>query len=437
MSNKERQRGPVRKLLFKFRTGPQKRIRMRSAARRRLKSSARFVAVTGSSGKSTTAGLLSHILQAYAPTQSQVGSNTVSQLIRTLKRMSLVEHFVVTELGVSAKSKMEPMASMLCPDVAIVTMIGTEHYSAFRGREGVAKEKGALLDHLQEDGFAVLNADDEMVMDMAQRTRARKVTFGKDAATADYRAEDIQAGFPDMLSFTLVGKGQRLELKTLFPGEHFWMPVTAAVVTALELGVPAELVAAQVATFSPVNGRCSIVQAPDGPTFILDSTKAPYGTLDLAFDMLAKAKAPHKRVILGIISDYSGASSQKYRNAWRTAREISDQVIFVGKSISSAKPTREDVESGRIIGFENAHEAFEHIKATARPDEVILIKGSTNLHLERIALGYTQPVQCWAVACGKPGGCFRCPGLLLPFDKNALKRKEKLDRLAFWKPRKI
>lgn len=338
MSKKDRKGASLRQLIFRFRTGPQRRFRIRNATRRRLKSTAQFIAVTGSSGKSTTVGLLAHILQAHAPTQRQMLNNTVNELIRTLKRLQPDERFVVAELGVGSKGQMAPMANMMQPNAVIVTMVGTEHYSAFRGREGVAEEKGVLLDALTPDGFALLNADDPMVMGMAPRSRARIVTFGKDNIAADYRAKDIHSAFPDTLSFTLVGRGQRLKLKTLFPGAHFWVPVSAAAAAAIELGVPADVIEAQVATFAPVDGRCSVLQAPDGPCFILDCAKAPYGTLDLAFDMLAKAKSPYKRIILGVISDYPGSASQKYRKAWLRAREISDQVIFVGKTYRVPNP---------------------------------------------------------------------------------------------------
>lgn len=433
MSRKTRAHGPLRQMILRFRTGPQRRLRMWTASRKRERSTACFVAVTGSSGKSTTVGLLSYILRGHAPTRSQILDNTVNRLIRTLKSHRPEERFVVAELGVGGKGDMSPMANMLQPDVAIVTMIGTEHYSAFRGREAVAEEKGALLDALRPDGFALLNADDPMVMGMAPRSRARIVTFGKDNPDADYRVENVHAAFPDLLSFTMIGHGQRFEVKTQFPGAQFWMPVAAATAAALELGVPAHLIAAQVATFSPVDGRCSVLNVPGGPTFILDTSKAPDGTLGLAFDMLARANMPRKRLILGVISDYPGSRSARYRKAWLHAREIADQVIFVGSNIAYAKPTPEDIENGRILGFATPQEAFAHVKATAQEDELILVKGSGNMHLARIAFGFVQPVRCWEPACGMGGDCFTCHGLLLPFDAKALKRHKKLGRLAFWK----
>jgi UDP-N-acetylmuramoyl-tripeptide--D-alanyl-D-alanine ligase len=412
-----------------------RRMRMHRAARKRLKSTARFIAVTGSSGKSTTVALLAHILGGHDCVRSQSVDNTINPLIRTLMQHRKKERFVVAELGVGAKGNMSPMANMLRPDMAIVTMIGIEHYSAFRGHDGVALEKGALLDALKPDGLAVLNGDDPYVIEMAKRSPAPVVTFGCDNTDVDYLIRDVHAAFPALLSFTIMGRGRQLTLKTQFPGGHFWMPVAAAVVAALELGVPIDIIRAQVATFLPVDGRCSVVRTPNGPNFILDTAKAPNGTLGLAFDMLTNADAPRKRVVLGVISDYPGSSSRHYRRAWQTIRQTADQAIFLGRDISSVKPLDQDVDDGRIIGFATPKEAFDYIKSTAVPDELILLKGSSNLHLERIALAFNQPILCWEATCRMGGQCFTCLGRARPFNRKTLKRDQKLHRLAFWRSR--
>ena len=129
------------------------------------------------------------------------------------------------------------MAELLKPDVAIVTLIDLEHYSVFRTREAVAAEKGMLVSNIRPGEFVVLNADDQHVMAMAGCTVERIVTFGQ-AAGVDYRATDIHAAFPERLSLTIEWTGGRLTLQTRYVAEHFWLPVTAAVAAALELGVP-------------------------------------------------------------------------------------------------------------------------------------------------------------------------------------------------------
>jgi UDP-N-acetylmuramoyl-tripeptide--D-alanyl-D-alanine ligase len=388
----------------------------RRAGRRRLKSSSLFVGVTGSSAKSTTTSLLAHILAGYGNTRHQVVWNTKRWLIKTLLAHPKNADFLVAEVAVTKPGDMRPMAELLRPDIAIVTMIDLEHYTAFRKREAIAEDKGHLVEMIRPGGFAVLNADDDHVMGMAARTSQRIVTFGRQRH-ADYRASGIQSGFPDRLRLVLDWKGGRLELQSNFLGDYFWVSVAAAAATALEIGVPPETIARQVAGYEPMANRCSIIDVPDGPTFILDTVKAPWHSLMLVFDLMARAraKAGRKRIVLGQISDYAG-SNAKYGKAYRAGREISDQMVFIGKNAHRSKASEADRASGRFLPFDTPLEAAEYIRATAVPDELILLKGSPNLHLERIALSFLEEVKCWEPACGLMIGCHNCGLYRVPFE---------------------
>ena len=180
----------------------------------------------------------------------------------------------------------------------------------FRTLENVAREKRALVDALQPGGLAVLNADDPHVVGMAAGTAHRVVTFGL-SEQADYRVTDVHAAYPKRLTLAIHWRGGVLELKTPFPAEHFWLPTAAAVAAALELGVPPEKVAARVATFQPLANRCEVLVTDGGPQFIVDAAKAPWHSINLALDMMAKATVERKRIVLGQISDYAG-STRKY-----------------------------------------------------------------------------------------------------------------------------
>ncbi|WP_160116018.1 Mur ligase family protein [Candidatus Halocynthiibacter alkanivorans] len=433
MSSNVRHKNLLRGIVFRFRTGPLRRFRAKISANRRLKSTACFIAITGSSGKSTTAGLLSHILSVQGSVRSQILDNTINSVIRTLNRVLPKHQFVVAELGVGSKGEMAPMANMFRPEVAIVTMVGQEHYSAFHGAEAVAVEKGALLEALLPDGLAILNADDPLVMSMAKQTSARVVTFGR-AEDADYQVIAVHAAFPEMMSVSIVGKTGQLDLGSCFPGEHFWMPVVAAVATAMELGVPPEIIRDRVADFAPVVNRCHIEGTHNGPTFIVDTVKAPADTLGTAFKMIARANVPFKRIVLGSISDYRGKSSKQYKSAYREARAAADQVIFVGHTSARGKPSEADLASGRYVHCPTPKDAFEHIRRTARNDELILLKGSANLHLERISLAFRHPVNCWEPACGTMVNCVACGAFSQTFDRKALRKKKNAARLKFWRP---
>jgi len=379
--------------------------KLKAASAGRAASPATFIGVTGSSGKTTTTALLSHILRGQDTVREQADANTLMSLRSTLRRRP-AERYVVAEVGLSKVDSVRQMAELLKPDAAIVTLIGLEHYSVFRTREAVAAEKGTLVSNIQPGGFAVLNADDPHVMAMAALTAERIVTFGQSPA-ADYRAAGIRAAFPERLKLTIEWKGGRLDLQSRYLAEHFWLPVTAAVATALELGVPPSLVAERVAGSEPIRNRLGLIDIPGGPQFMIDTTKAPWHSLQLALKALADASASRKRLVLGQLSDFPGSDS-KYRKAYSAGRAIADQVMFVGDHSDRSGASRQDSVEQRFVPFTTPREAADHIRRTATPGELILLKGSSNLHLERIALSWVEDVQCWVPVCGLREGCEAC-----------------------------
>lgn len=398
------------------------------APKAREQSKATFVGVTGSSGKSTTVALLAHILAGHGRVKTQLKFNDRRATLKTLVHGSRRNDYVVLELGIGGEQPIRPAAQALRPDIAVVTMVELEHKSEFRSKEAVAAEKSELVAALRPGGMALLNRDDPLVMAMADRTDARIVTFGQ-SEEADFRATEIAASFPELLSFTVRWADEGLALTTRFVGTHFWMPTLAAVATALSLDVPAQLVAERVATFEPLPERCGVISTDDGPAFILDTTKAPWHSIKLAFDSVKQARVVRKRIVLGHMSDFAG-SDQKYRNAYRWAREAADQVIFVGQHAHRSKASQEDRDEGRFVEFRTPEEAAAHIRDTAIPGEVILLKGSVDLHLERIALSWICNVKCWATTCGHNSGCLDCGRYESSFDwHKGRKRRGRLKRL--------
>lgn len=405
--------------LRKVREDLGQRLRVYKARRARAKSSATFIGITGSSGKSTAASLLGHILASHGSVYAQVLANTIKSLVSTLyKRMKTDGEvdYVVFEAGAHGPDTLKPMADMLQPHVAVVTMVRLEHFTAFRTLENVAGEKRALVDALQPGGFALLNADDPHVIGMASATPHRVVTFGL-SEQADYRVTNVHAAYPDRLALAVHWRGGVLELKTPFPAEHFWLPTAAAVSVALELGVPPEKVAARVATFQPLPNRCQVLVTNGGPQFIVDAAKSPWHSINLAFDMMAKATVERKRIVLGQISDYAG-STRKYHYAYKTAREIADQVIYVGDNAHRSGAGQDDRDAGRFHELRMPKEVSDHIKRTAVAGELILLKSSSRLHLERIALAWKHDVKCWVPVCGKREGCDTCGLFEVPFEEH-------------------
>lgn len=385
-----------------------------------------MIAVTGSSGKTTTTSLLGSILSKHGPSGVHFGHNGRSAVSKALRRIGPNDKFTVMETGVGRPGDMAATVDLMRPDVAVITLVALEHRFTFRTVEAVALEKGGLVEAVNPGGFAVLNADDPAVMEMAARTSERIVTFGREQ-DADYRVTDVKTGFPDPMRVTIEHAGQRVELETQLIADHFWVTIAAAYAVASELGVPLDKIKGAIAEFKAKPVRCQTLIVPGGPAFIVDTAKAPWASLEKAVETFASAKGPRKRFVLGQLSDFSGKSSLRYRQAYDMIYPHADQVLFCGAFHSSNRATVDDIQKERFIGFEDTKALADYIRETAIDGEVIMLKSASNLHLERIALAFTEDVQCWVPKCGLKTDCYACGLYRHPFDQHSAKLKRQVN----------
>ena len=376
-----------------------------------------YIAITGSSAKSTTCALLEHILSAAAPTAARIMQNTMPQIAPFIRRTDERYRYAVIETGIDGPDRMLPMARLIRPHVAVVTMIRREHYKAMRSNDVVAQEKGYLVENVCGGGISLINADDEFFAVLRDRARGPVVTFAREAQ-ATYRAHSVSANFPARLSLTIAGPRREIELQTRFVGEHFWLPVTAAVAVALELGMDPAVIKKRVSSFEPLTARFTVECASNDRTFLVDTLKAPEHSLGLAFDVVRQSDAAYKRIVIGQISDSAGSSKQTYRKAYRLAADCADEVILVGSAAHRHGAPQDHVQSGKVREFADVRSAAEYLQASARSGELILLKSNSKLHLERVYLFATDPRRCWVTDCGLKNFCGDCRHFAVAPDGN-------------------
>jgi len=202
---------------------------------RKLNPQARYVAITGSAGKTTTKDLLVTALGGGPHAIGNDNSNNQPYgTARTMLRVRPWTRIVVQEFGASEPGGIARMARQFSHGVAVVLNVGNDHRSAFGGEDGIALEKGVLVETLPADGLALLNADDARVMAMASRTKARVITFG--LASGDVRGRLIAAPWPSGVVVEVTAGNESVVIRTGLIAEHFALNVVAAVATAWALG---------------------------------------------------------------------------------------------------------------------------------------------------------------------------------------------------------
>ena len=373
------------------------------------------IAVVGSAGKTTAKELMLGMLAGSGRGVGNPGSfNNIEEIAMAMLRVRPWHKHFVTELSEDRPGMMERTLGLLRPRIGIVTVVRDDHLSAYASRDALAQEISKLVSALPANGTAVLNVDDERVAHMASACIANVITVGT-SPHALLRAEDISSNWPNRLQLTLAAGTDRVRLQTQLCGTH-WLPsVLGAIGGGLAMGLTLAECAVGIATVAPFEGRMQPVTTADGVTFIRDDFKAPLWSLDSGFEFMESAIAARKIIVIGEISDIASQKALRYAKVTSRALEVADIVIVVGPWATSALKAKRPGAKGALSVFTEVRDAAAFVNATARPGDLILLKGTTKQdHLLRIVMSREQDVNCWRDDCQRQSFCDACPDRTTP-----------------------
>lgn len=253
--------------------------------------------------------------------------------------------------------------------------------------ELIAKEKGKLILNLPQKGLAVLNADDKNIMQLAQKTKAKVITFGA-SAKADMRLAAYQVSL-EGTRFTFRFQDQKTTLD--FPDQalskHFASSFAAALATAVGHKIPLkEAAQALEKNFRLPPGRSSLLPAKNG-AFILDSSynASAQPMLD-SLELLREIAPGRKFAILGDMRELGEETKVEHEKVAHKAAEICDAIVLVGPAMQLYALPLLRKAGKEVSWFVNPALAAEHFQDKLAKDDVILIKGSQNTLMLEIAV---------------------------------------------------
>lgn len=393
-----------------------------------------IIGVTGSGGKTTTKELLLGMLSTKGKGVGNLSTyNNIEEIAKAVLRLRPTHSFFVSEVSGHLPNAMDRPLAFLKPSIGVVTVVKSDHQTAFDfSQEAIAREKEKMVTCLPASGTAVLNADDPLVLGMAQHCKAKVLTYGL-SPTAHLRAENTSAVWPDRLNLTLAYGSQRVALRTQLCGAHWIPPVLGTIGAGLAAGMTLQECAQGIATVPPFTGRMQPVSSTDGVTFIRDDFKAPLWTIDSCFDFMRSAQAKRKIIVIGMLSECgTGALEKKYIKVARRAQEIADVTVFVGPFASHVLKARLPDRKDALHAFSHTREATEFINALTREGDLILLKGTNKQeHLERIILARTGDIACWRNDCLRIEFCSECPDRTKPSGTRPQQRSDAISADAF------
>ena len=336
----------------------------------------RVIGVTGSVGKTTTKELTATVLaQKYATLKSEKNFNTEIGLPLQLLRLNDSHERAVIEMGMYVIGDIALLASVAQPNVGVITNVGTVHVERAGSQAAIAQGKRELVEALPSDGVAILNADDPLVMAMADYTDARVMTYGE-SAESDLRATNIISLGANGMSFTLNYQGDAIPVTMPLRGRHSVMTALRATAVALVEGLTWDEIVRGLQSHRD-DLRMVLRQAINGATIVDDSYNASPQSTVAALDLLNELDG-RKVAVLGDMLELGSEELEGHQRVGRRAAQVLDEIVTVGRRgrLIGEKMLQMGFASQKVHFAPNSAEAIPIMRTIMAPDDTILIKGS-------------------------------------------------------------
>ncbi|MGI6295898.1 MAG: UDP-N-acetylmuramoyl-tripeptide--D-alanyl-D-alanine ligase [Armatimonadota bacterium] len=346
-----------------------------------------MIGVTGSVGKTTTKEMIAAVAAARGPVLKNEGNfNNEIGLPLTLFNLTPRHKTAVVELAMRGVGQIDYLAKIAQPSIGVITNIHMSHIELLGSLDAIADAKGELLDHLPSDGTAILNADDRYFEYLRRRANCRIITFGE-GTNAQVRAHSSVIDSGGCCSFKVTTENGDFDVYIPVPGEHNIKDALAAVAVGEVLGIDHQSIQSALTNFKAPEKRSKIVPSRKGCVVIDDTYNASPASVKSALKTLSMMEGGRKIAILGDMLELGDYASEAHLEIGRTAQRCGvDLLVVVGEyaRLIARGAIDEGMPIGAINEFTDSPEAAAEVAGMVREGDVVLVKGSRALKMERI-----------------------------------------------------
>lgn len=359
----------------------------RLGARYRRDFSLPLIAVGGSNGKTSTKELIASVLrQKKATLWSEASFNNDIGVPLTLLKLENSHRAAVLEAGTNHPGELAPLLRMMAPDYGVITSIGREHLEFFHDLSGVAQEEGTIAEVLPASGALFINGDNEWTPAIADRCKARVVRAGfgdgNDWVARNIRLDDTGANFTVACRQSEYAGDYRIKLL----GRHQVCNALFAMALGAELGLGRAEIAHGLAVCAPAKMRLQLCQ-PGGVRVLDDAYNANADSMLAALQTLRDLPCSGRRVaVLGDMAELGESSQAAHAEVGRRVAEFRlDQLFAVGRQAEEIATAARRGGLQTVVEIPEVEKAALAVREYARPGDVVLIKASRAMRLERIS----------------------------------------------------
>ncbi len=283
------------------------------------------------------------------------------------------------------------------PQISIVTAMGEipVHVEFYPNPEAVAEEKSKIIEALLPIGLGVLNFDDEIVMEMKEKTRARVITFGfgegADVRISDLenQSEELPNGFnrPVGITFKLeyAGNFAHIKLDGVF-GKAQAYAIAAATCVGVSFGLQLTRITEEMQYYQAPKRRLKLLAGIKGSFILDDSYNASPLSMRAAIDTVKNLKSKRKIGVLGDMLELGPYSMEAHEEVGYLARKVFDILITIGPraKLIADGAILNGFDKSKVFSFDNAEQAKIETQNIIQKGDLVLVKGSNSMRLDKI-----------------------------------------------------
>ncbi len=303
--------------------------------------------------------------------------------------------WLILEIGADHPGDIKKITGWIKPDVTVVTKLSKTpvHVEFFPSVEEVFEEKGYLVKALKPGGTLILNVDDEDVLAYKNQTDEKVILFGN-SLDADIRGENYKVVYDDKklphgIEFGINTENKSYSISLLDTlGAHHAYHILAAVSVVSALGENIETAIKNISKHDPTPGRMRLIDGLQDTKIIDDSYNSSPVALTEALNTLKNLKAKRKIAVLGDMLELGKYSKNAHKKGGEEAKEATDILVTVGVRARTIAESALNfgMDENKVFQFEDSKEAGEYIKSILKKGDVILIKGSQGIRMEKTVL---------------------------------------------------
>ena len=333
------------------------------------------IAVTGSVGKTTTKELIAAALSGHgAVLKTEANYNNEIGAPKTLLALEPFHDYAVVEMGMRGPGEIALLSQIACPDVAVITNVGTAHIGRLGSEQAIAEAKCELLAEMPSTGIAILNHDNPRLLATAERVwSGRRLTYGLTGG-------DIQGKLLDGQTLEVSGTPLPLPL----PGSHNAQNYLAAIAVLQALQLDWRGLAGGVNVTLPA-GRSCCYELPEDVIILDETYNAGVESMTAALHLLAQAPGQRHIAVLGGMKELGPRSAEFHYQVGQVVQQLQLDGLFILADPVEAEALAAGAAPLQAKQF-SSHEALvDHLQQTIQPGDRILFKASRAVALNKVA----------------------------------------------------